>query len=337
MRFIPIQSRKSGQVWLKVLIIILTVISIYFLVTKAFPKLIYTEKNYDSAAFHLSKATDLDDDRQSKARREYLTAQLYMMSDSNEDAKKYFALAAQHTTDPVMEIYADLNEINASGDSSSNIIDKKIASLLHLAQKDKFVGYRDLIYYTAAQIEMERKNYDDAYTYLKKSIKYNTMDNPVQRSISFMALGDVLYEKPDYIEAKNAYDSVDAGSLKDSIDQQRLTTRLTALQIIASNLDVIHDEDSVQLIARMPEAQRIAFIKKTVRQLRKAQGLKDADTSVFINPAVQASGIPGINGGAATTDLFAGAPSISIARRSIPAAQPTAGAGGPPRLSIRPS
>ncbi len=138
-----------------------------------------------------------------------------------------------------------------------------------------------------------RKNYEDAYKYLQKSVKYN-IDNPGQRSHSFMLLGDISYNKPDYIAAKNFYDSVDAGGLKDSIDQQRLTTRLSALQIIASNIDVIHDEDSVQIVARMPEAQRIAFIKKTVRQLRKAQGLNDADTSVFINPAVQASDIPGI-------------------------------------------
>ena len=264
--------------------------------------LFYKEKIYDSAAYHLSMATDLDDDRQEKARREYLTAQLYMASGMNKDAEKYFARSAEHTVDPVMEIYASINAINAS-DDSVNIIDKKIAALLHLAKRDKFVGYRDLIYYTAAQIETEQKNYDDAYKFLQKSVKYNT-DNPEQKSLSFMLLGDISYIKPDYIAAKNFYDSVDAGSLKDSIDQQRLTTRLTALQTIASNLTIIHNEDSVQLVARMPEAQRIAFIKKTVRQLRKAQGLKDADTSVFINPAVQASNIPGI-GNNASTDLFA--------------------------------
>ena len=190
-------------------------------------------------------------------------------------------------------------------DSSSNIIDKKIAALLHLAKKDKFVGYRDLIYYTAAQIEMERKNYDDAYTYLKKSIKYNTIDNPAQRSISFMALGDVLYEKPDYIEAKNAYDSVDAGSLKDSVEQQRLTGRLSALEVIATNLETIHDEDSVQLVARMPEAQRIAFIKKTVRRLRRAQGLKDEDSSRIYKSCCAKFRYRRINGNAAATDLFA--------------------------------
>jgi outer membrane protein assembly factor BamD (BamD/ComL family) len=244
----------------------------------------------------------MDDNRQEKARREYLTAQLYMTAGMREDAKKYFARSADHATDPVMEIYARLNAINAS-DDSLNTADKKIAALLHLAHRDKFVGYRDLIYYTAAQIAIEQKDYANAFTFLQRSVKCNT-DNPEQRSLSFMLLGDITYDKPDYIAANNFYDSVDAGSLKDSVAQQRLTARLTALQTIVSNLDIIHDEDSVQLVARMPEAQRIAFIKKTVRQLRKAQGLKDADTSVFINPAVQASNIPGIGNNVAT-DLFA--------------------------------
>ena len=264
--------------------------------------LFYNEKIYDSAAYHLSKATNMDDDRQEKARREYLTAQLYMISGMNKDAEKYFARSADHAVDPVMEIYANLNAINASGDSS-NTVDKKIAGLLHLAQKDKFIGYRDLIYYTAAEIEAEQKDYEDAYKFLQKSVKYNS-DNPEQKSLSFMLLGDISYEKPDYISAKNFYDSVDAGGLKDSLAQQRLTTRLAALQVIASNLNIIHDQDSLQLVAQMPEAKRIAFIKKTVRQLRKAQGLKDADTSVFINPAVQASNLPGAANNS-SPDLFA--------------------------------
>ena len=101
---------------------------------------------------------------------------------------------------------------------------------------------------------------------------------------------------------KKAYDSVDIGILRDSVDQQRLTLRLNALQTIVSNINIVHTEDSLQLVAKLPEAQRTTLIKKTVRQLRKAQGLKDADSSVFINPAVQSSGIPGAN---APTDLFA--------------------------------
>ncbi len=270
---------------------------------ETFGYLFYQQKSYDSAAVHLSLATDMDDDKQEKARREFLTGQLYALAGENKDAEKYFARSADHAVDPIMEIYANLNAIDAS-DDSSNTASKKIAALLHLAQKDKFVGYRDMIYYAAAKADIEQKNYADAYGFLKKSVKYN-VDNPAQRSLSFMLLGDLSYDKPDYVAAKNYYDSVTAASLPSAADQQRLTERLAALQVIASNITIIHTEDSLQTVAKMPETQRVALIKKLVRALRKAQGLKESDTSVFINPAVAFSGAG--NNPAVNNTLF-GAP-----------------------------
>ncbi|MEP6682099.1 MAG: hypothetical protein ABJA35_02520 [Parafilimonas sp.] len=263
--------------------------------------LFYKSKFYDSAAFHLSKATDMDDNKQDKARREYLIGQLYMLSGNNEDAEKYFARSAEHTVDPFMAVYASLNAINASPDSS-DIVAKKIASLTKLAKKDRYVAYRDLIYYTAAQVEVQDENYPQAYLYAKKSIRYN-INNPAQRSRSFMILGDLDYLRPDYEAAKHEYDSVDASTLVAEVDQQRLSQRLAALQVISDNIHIIKVEDSLQTVARMPEAQRVALIKKTVRQLRKAQGLKEDDSSIFINPAVQLSG--GSNNSSAS-DLFVG-------------------------------
>jgi lipopolysaccharide biosynthesis regulator YciM len=263
--------------------------------------LFYKSKLYDSTAFHLSKATDMDDDKQDKARREYLLGQLYMLSGSRPDAQKYFTKSADHTVDPFMAVYASLNAINASPDSA-NVIDKKIASLMNLAKKDRYVAYRDLIYYTAAEVEMQSGNYPQSYQYAKKSLKYN-INNPVQRSRSFMLLGDLDYLRPDYEAAKHEYDSVDMGTLGDTAAQQRLTQRLTVLQVITANIHTVKIEDSLQAIARMPEAQRVAFIRKTVRQLRKEQGLKEEDTSTFVNPAVQLQN-PGGNNGAAGNDLF---------------------------------
>jgi outer membrane protein assembly factor BamD (BamD/ComL family) len=53
----------------------------------------------------------------------------------------------------------------------------------------------------------------------------------------------------------------------------------------------------------MPEADRTALIRKTVRQLRKAQGLKEEEGTVFVNAAVQQSD----NNNAAGADLFGAA------------------------------
>jgi outer membrane protein assembly factor BamD (BamD/ComL family) len=259
----------------------------------------YKMNLYDSAAFHLSKATDMDDDKQDKARREYLTGQLYFADGDKENAQKYFQRSADHTVDPFMAVYASLNAINSSSDSS-DIVEKKIAALMSLAKKDRYVAYRDLIYNTAAQVEMQQGNYDQAYTYAKKAVKY-TAGNAEQHSESFMILGDIDYLRPDYIAAKNDYDSANAGGLTSKEDQQRLTERLSSLQVIVTNIHTIHIEDSLQAVAKLPADQRTALIKKTVRQLRKAQGLKESDTSTFVNPAVQLGG----GNNASANDLFA--------------------------------
>ena len=164
--------------------------------------LFYNQRLFDSAAFHLSKATDLADNKEENARREFLTAQLYMLGDEKEDAQKYFSRSAQHTNDAVMAVYANLNAITASGDSI-NAIDKKVAALLQLAKKDRYVNYRDIIYYAAGKTELEGERYKEAYDFVKKSIKYN-VDNTTQRSLSFMLLGGIAYAQPDYINAKKS-------------------------------------------------------------------------------------------------------------------------------------
>ncbi|HYK45536.1 MAG TPA: hypothetical protein VEV83_10235 [Parafilimonas sp.] len=260
--------------------------------------LFYLEYVDDSAAFHLSKATNLDISRQQKARREFLTGQLYLASGVRDEAEKYFKYAAEHTIDPSMAVYASLNAVEAS-DDSSDASDRKIAALMGLARKDRYVAYRDMIYYTAAQIEVDRKNYPAASADLQKSIKYN-VNNPIQRSRSFMLLGDLEYLKPDYKAAANNYDSVDVSSLAEA-DQHRLNDRLEALHTITTNLAVVHAEDSLQTVAHMPADQRTALIKKTVRQLRKEQGLKEQDSTVFVNDAVMQNP----NNTAAASDLFA--------------------------------
>ncbi len=61
-----------------------------------------------------------------------------------------------------------------------------------------------------------------------------------------------------------------------------------SLGIIASNIEIIERQDSLQYIASLPEDQRKDFVKKLVKQLRKQQGLKD-------EPLTTGSSIPTTN------------------------------------------
>lgn len=261
----------------------------------------YKQQMYDSAASYLSKALDITNTKLEKARREFLIAQLWELSNNKAQAIKWYAKSAETTIDPIMEVYANLNSIRASGDTSKNVVtdstknllQEKLNNLLKMAHRDKYAGYRDIIYYAIAQVELENNNREAAEQMLQKSIRYNTQENPEQRSKSFLLLADINYDKPDYIAAKNYYDSADASVITNEEEKNRFNDRQTALAIIANDLAIIHAEDSLQTVAAMPKDERDAYVRKTVRTLRRQLGLKEED-SAYVNPAVQQQVAPDI-------------------------------------------
>ncbi len=239
----------------------------------------YHQNAYDSAAFHLTKALDEADGRREKARWEYLIAQMYSLAGKNDLAVKYYNKAINHTVDPVMEVYARLNSlrINNSG-QKDNYLKKNLDDLLKMARKDKYENYRDIIYYTAAKVEMERNNAGDAVKWLKKSVEASK-NNPKQKAESFLMLADISYDTKAYVASSDYYDSTLTSDLKIEADKARVNERRPALKKISTNISKINEQDSLQRIARMPEAEREAYIRKLVKQLRKSKGLKDEPSS----------------------------------------------------------
>lgn len=246
----------------------------------------YKQNMYDTAAAYLSQALDVTPNKFERARREFLIAQLFELSGNQDQAVKWYTKSAETTNDPIMEVYANLGAIKASGDTSKNIIDEKLNNLLKMAHRDKYAENRDIIYYAIAQVELEKNDRSAAQQMLKKSIQYNSEDNPQQRSESFLLLADINYDQQQYKEAKNFYDSVDVSMITDSIALKRIDERQPALATIANNLAVIHVEDSLQTVAAMPKDKRDAYVRKLVRTLRRQQGLKE-DEDMSVNPAIQ--------------------------------------------------
>jgi len=252
----------------------------------------YLREAYDSAAFHLSKSLDNATNQQEKARWEFLIAQMCQLSANNDGAIYWYNKSAANTTDPILEIYANLNSISSYSGNEQEVRKQKLNNLLKLAHKDKYVNNRDIIYYAIAQLEMEMNQPNDAQQMLQKSIQYS-INNPTQKSKSFLLLADIMYDAKQYVASKNYYDSVDETTLLNDEDKLRITERQPALKIIADNINAIHLQDSLQSLAKLPKVQRDDIIKKLVKTIRKKQGLKDEDQLSSINPAVTQ-----------TTDMF---------------------------------
>ena len=233
----------------------------------------YKQKRWDSSAAHLENALNNATGKGEKARWEYLLGQLYEITDKKTEAENWYNKSISHTTDPIMDIYARLAMVRVNKDSSKNYIEKNIATLLKMAKRDKYQDYRDIIYYMAAQIELERNNIDGALPLLLKSTKYTT-NNPSQRNKAFLQLAELSFVKRQYRHSYNFYDSLqlDDPSIK---NPDAIVARKEILSRLAGNIEIIERQDSLQRIAAMPDDERKSFIKKMVRQLRKQRGLKD--------------------------------------------------------------
>ncbi len=258
----------------------------------------YKLQNYSLSADYLVKALGNAENTFEKARWEYLAAQMYHLGKDDAKAMIFFENAIRHTTDPLMEVYARMNIVSLATANEENAIQKNLDELLKMARRDKYAEHRDIIYYAAAQLELKRKGYPAAQKLLLKSIQYST-DNPLQKQLGFLVLGDMNYLLKNYTGSHRFYDSIQTSLLQEE-DKYRVEARKPALQIISANTDRITREDSLQKLAALPEAERNALLKKILKQRRKEQGLKEEEKENISFGNIQNPTATG-NG-----DLFAG-------------------------------
>ena len=255
----------------------------------------YKQSIYDSAAWYLERALPVAENKEEQARWEYLIAQLYERLNQSFEAKTFYERTINHTYNPILEVYARLNAIRQNKDATEDFIQKNIDALVKMSRKDRYESYRDIIYYTAAQMELERKNRPGAEAFLLRCVR--AVGTGTERNKAFLQLANMSFEDKKYKEAKNYYDSLNMSDRASLGDISWLPDRKAALAIIVAQMRVIERQDSLQRIAALPPDQRDAYIKRLVKILRRQEGLKDEDQPGQSNTGAN-------NNNAAVPDLF---------------------------------
>lgn len=257
----------------------------------------FKQKMFDSAVIHMQNALPNAMDMQDKARREFLIAQLYEMQSNQDTASDYYDKAMKHTTDPLMDIYANLNKAKMLKSNEPQEIAKSINTLLRMAKKDKFEPYRDIIFYSAADLALLIPDTTAAISFFKKSNSLN-QNNIEIKNQSFLALAQINYLQKNYKEAFAAYDSLDLNDTATLGDISKIEEMKNALRQIVTHINIIEREDSLQMIASLSPEDRDAFLKKLSKSLKKERGIKD--DSEYVNSAADFFGRKNSSG-----DVFA--------------------------------
>ena len=227
----------------------------------------YKTQNWDSTIVYLEAALGNAETKTERARWEYLLAQLNEKTGNYEAAQKWYSKTVRHTTDLMMEMNARLASVKADGGNGPDALAKNIAALLKMAKKSQYDGYQDIIYYMAGQMEMQRKNIDNAFNLFKKATQYNPQDIP-QRDRAFLYLADISLQQKKFRQAYNYYDSINPGDpfLK---DPEGLRMKKTSLKKIVDHVEIIERQDSMQKLAAMPEEDRKTFVNKLLSDINK--------------------------------------------------------------------
>jgi tetratricopeptide (TPR) repeat protein len=271
----------------------------------------YKQGMWDSSATHLVAALDRAQNKSERGRWEYLAAQMFDRSKNYTEAERLYTDAIRHTTDPVLDIYARLNLVRMKKSDGQNYIDRNIEELMKMVRRDKYTDYRDVIYFMAAQMEMERNNPEAARQYLIKGAQNNN-GNLASRNKAYLQIADIAFTQKKYREAASAYDSIQAADLEGDA-MTLVENRKQLLGKLLPHLRSIALQDSLQKLASLPEGEREEILRSLARRLRRERGLGDEDaptTTINRQPSTNADLFPA--GGAQKGEWVLNNPTMKV-------------------------
>ncbi|MCG9900267.1 MAG: hypothetical protein MH132_09725 [Hydrotalea sp.] len=236
----------------------------------------YQTKQADSMWMHMEKAEVRLSSQQEKARWKFLAAQLLQENGEIEKAKLKYQQAARQATDPILMVYANIQQ--AILDDQIQTSDKYASQILALSKREKYALYRDIMFYEAGVLQQRKNDYKTAVELFRKSLQNDQQHLP--RATILFELGKSYFYEGSFSKANFYLDSVDVQQL--SINQSKwFKLNKEFLPDLAKWQQEVLTQDSLLQLAALPESQRKAFLLKTLKALRKAKGLQEEPSSNF--------------------------------------------------------
>ena len=223
------------------------------------------KKDHKTAIEQLELALSKARKKEDKARLSFVLGQLYQIQ-GDAKAREYYTMSIQKNAPFEMSFNAKINRSVVSNLDN----DEMIRELMKLAKEDRYLEFRDQIYFAMSKVELNRQDRDMAKYYLSKSVFFS-LNNPRQKGVSYEKLGDLSYEEKNYVHAQRYYDSSSQVIPETYFNAEVIRNKADKLASLVRDIDIVAFEDSVQMIALMSDSDRDKFIKDVIKQLQKEE------------------------------------------------------------------
>ena len=225
------------------------------------------KEKYKDAIPWLVNAIDKERKKKYRVRYKYILAQIYQQQDDFKKASEMYRQVIKMNPPYEMAFNAKINRATSYDNNSGR--GKEITKQLQkMLKDDKNIEFQDQIYYAIGNIALKDGDKPEAIKNFKLSAE-TSVSNNTQKALSFLNLGRLYFERPDYPNSQAYYDSCMSFLPKDYPGYEKLSAKTVILNELITNLNEVRNQDSLQRIAAMSPSERNKLIDKIIQKLKE--------------------------------------------------------------------
>lgn len=216
---------------------------------------------------YLKAAAKSDPSRLQKARLHYLSGQILAEENHAEEARKAFNKTISLAPPFKLDLAARIRRAEIGGKGRKGLV---IKELQRMGRKEKNIEVLDQIYLALGNVYMEQPDTTaaiKAYQFASDTSKLKQADY----ALANIRLGDIYMSRHDYIKAQPCFSNAITALAKSHADHKRVTKLSEDLDALVLHASVVHEQDSLQHLASLPEEERNRIIDSVILETKKEQ------------------------------------------------------------------
>ena len=207
--------------------------------------------------------------KKKRARIYFILAQINAIEKNYSQATKFFEKAINSSSNYELTFNAKIKRAQ-SYDIDFGDVEKIKKELQDMLGDEKNIEYKDVIYFSLAEISIREKLIDEAINYYKKSVSKSQKNNS-QKALSSFRLAEIYYKNKKYRPAQSYFDTTIAYMDPNNPSFNQASKKQSTLSELVYNLNLIIEQDSLLRVSRLPESERNAIINKVIAEVQKKE------------------------------------------------------------------
>ena len=226
-------------------------------------------QRYEEALPYLRKVIKHERRRKQKAREWFLYGQIQALLGHKTEAYNAFKHTIRLNPPYELEFNARIaqTEVMARGTKNARQMVKR---LKRMAASDNNKDYLDQVYYAIGNIWLAERDTTQAIAAYEEGNKKATR-NGIEKGVLLLTLGNLYWQRDKFADAQRCYGEAIGLLDKDRKDYEQLAQRSKILDELVPHTSNVELQDSLQRLAKMPEAERLKIIDNIIAELKKKE------------------------------------------------------------------